>query len=400
MVVLCACMVFPCAVPAFAEVYNPYDYGTVTIDGQNEVVTITDYYNSFFWQRFHNDQPSVEGHGTAFSYDTQMRYVDNDQIYLYVFGDGGYLDIRGVPSGSKINFALDVETSVTVASQTYEENYTIYWQGYDSSYAEVSKAWGLKTASQYTTGYEPRQYQLTMDISTDSLAGCSYIKLWVVWDFAGVANENDTTKVSVFAGSQAMSLVVPYSQLYQLQAQGEETNRLLTDIETALESNGQTLDDILKQQEANGDKLDDMNQNIESLPGEIGDQMQGIIDNEKDEAKNEGNKFVDQILDALPDSSQEVLAALKSLPDAMAYTGTDAVLQIPSLVMPAVGDLIPETELWSGGELDFAEYVEMLPSTLLQLVQALFTIAIVLYGVYELKGIISYCLTLRESKGG
>ena len=34
------------------------------------------------------------------------------------------------------------------------------------------------------------------------------------------------------------------------------------------------------------------------------------------------------------------------------------------------------------------------------LVQALFTIAIVLYCAYELKGIVSYCLTLRESKGG
>lgn len=146
--------------------------------------------------------------------------------------------------------------------------------------------------------------------------------------------------------------------------------------------------------------LGSINDRLDELPDKIGDQFQDVIENEKEESKGEGNKFVDQILDALPDPSADVLAAFKILTDATSYSGTEAVLPIPSLVLPGIDGLFPTTELWSGTEFDFGEYVGMLPSGLLTLVQSLFTIAIVLFCVYELKGIISYCLTLRESKGG
>ena len=108
---------------------------------------------------------------------------------------------------------------------------------------------------------------------------------------------------------------------------------------------------------------------------------------------------MDQILGALPDPSTKVLGALKGLTDATSYTGTKAALTIPPIVLPGIGDLFPTTEIWGGAEFDFGEYIEYLPSTLLTLVRSLFTIAIVLYCVYELKGIISYCLTLRSNKG-
>lgn len=100
-----------------------------------------------------------------------------------------------------------------------------------------------------------------------------------------------------------------------------------------------------------------------------------------------------------PDPSTDVLAALKSLTDATAYTGIDAVLPIPAIVLPGIDGLFPETVIWEGTEFDFGDYLGFIPSSLLTLVQSLFTIAIVLFCVYELKGIISYCLTLRESKG-
>lgn len=148
------------------------------------------------------------------------------------------------------------------------------------------------------------------------------------------------------------------------------------------------------------EKLEDIDNKLDKLPGNIGDEMQGIIDNEKEQSKGEGNKFVDQILDALPDPSTDVLAALKSLTDATAYTGTDAVLPIPAIVLPGIEGLFPETVIWEGTNFDFGEYLGFIPSSLLTLVQSLFTIAIVLFCVYELKGIISYCLTLRENKGG
>ena len=148
------------------------------------------------------------------------------------------------------------------------------------------------------------------------------------------------------------------------------------------------------------DSLDDQKQAIDELPDKIGDQMQNVMDTEKENSKNEGNKFVDQILDKLPDPSQGILDALGELTSAVNYTGTDASLQIPAIVLPGIEGLFPETEIWGGTEFSFSTYVQMLPYGLVTLVQSLFTIAIVLFCVYELKGIISYCLTLREKDGG
>lgn len=99
--------------------------------------------------------------------------------------------------------------------------------------------------------------------------------------------------------------------------------------------------------------------------------MQNVMDNEKEQSKDEGNKFVDQILDKLPDPSQGVLSALGDLTSAINYTGTDAPLKIPAIVLPGIGGLFPETELWGGAEFSFSEYMEMLPSGLLTLVKSL-----------------------------
>ena len=128
--------------------------------------------------------------------------------------------------------------------------------------------------------------------------------------------------------------------------------------------------------------------------------MQNVIDNENSKAESSGNKFVNQILDKLPDPSTDVLAALKLLTDATAYTGTDAKLKIPAIVFPAIEGVFPETVIWKGADFSFSDYLAYIPSTLLTVVQSLFTIAIVLYCVYELKGIISYCLTLNDKKVG
>lgn len=145
--------------------------------------------------------------------------------------------------------------------------------------------------------------------------------------------------------------------------------------------------------------LEAIQSDLQNLPGQIGDAFQDVIDKENEKHESEGNKFVDQLLDILPDPSQDVLVALGSLAGATGYTGTDAVLPIPAIVLPGISGLFPETVLWGGGQLDFGEYLGVIPSSLLTLVQSLFTIAIVLFCVFELKGIISYCLTLRSGKG-
>lgn len=396
---LAVVLLFGVPVMASAAVIDPYDLaGNIIADGANDLLTISFPTDNFYWRALHDGSQSHTGYGQTFSYKTQMRYVDNDTVYFHPFGKDTFFPAKGVADDGAFDINISLPLVVRDATQTYGVTGKLYawFRNADGTNNSVVLSTVDFSSIQTNVSVVPR-FNL-QDLTLD-LAGVDYFNFYVVLDFYGVANESDTASVEVSCNS-SIDLKMRISSFYRQNANNEEMKGIMNEIHTQLDDQGQTLDDILKQQESNGDKLDDMNQNIESLPGEIGDQMQGIIDTEKDEAKGEGNKFVDQILSALPDPSQNVLAALKALPDAMAYTGTDATMQIPALVMPAVGDLVPETELWQGGQLQFDEYVAMLPPTLLSLVQSLFTIAIVLYCVYELKGLISYCLTLRESKGG
>lgn len=381
-------------VMASAAVLDPYDLaGHIIADGANDLLTISFPTDNFYWRALHDGSLSHTGYGQTFSYQTQMRYVDNDTVYFHPFGKDTFFPAKGVADDGAFDINISLPLVVRDATQTYGVTGKLYaWlRNSDGTNNSVVLSTVDIASIQTNVSVVPR---FTLQDLTLNLAGVDYFNFYVVLDFYGVASESDTAAVEVSCNS-SIDLKMRISSFYRQNANNEEMKGIMNEIDTQLDEQGQTLDDILKQQEANGDKLDDMNQNIESLPGEIGDQMQDIVDNEKNQANNKGNEFVDQILDALPDPSTKVLASLKSLTDATSYTGTDAKLQIPGIVLPAVGMLIPETELWEGTQLDMGSYMELLPGTLVTVVQSLFTIAIVLYCVYELIGLIGFCLTLR-----
>ena len=381
-------------VMASAAVLDPYDLADlVEADGSNDKLYITFPEDDFYWLRYADGNLGGVGHGNPFQFDVQMRWVDNNVVYFYPFGKDNFFPAEGLSNNALFNYSF--RFFLTCTNQTQEFTaigklylYARYKDGTTGSIL-ADELDGTKTVNQSSIAFLFTRAGKAID-----LTNVESFNFYFAVDFNGVANENDTTSVTVGCDGY-FRLIFSLSAYYREVAAAGKTNALIQEVQTQLGEQGQTLDDILKQQEANGGKLDDMNQNIESLPGEIGDQMQDIVDNEKNEANNKGNEFVDQILDALPDPSTKVLASLKSLTDATSYTGTDAKLQIPGIVLPAVGMLIPETELWEGTQLDMGSYMELLPGTLVTVVQSLFTIAIVLYCVYELIGLIGFCLTLR-----
>lgn len=381
-------------VMASAALLDPYDYATnIAVDGSNDVVTVGLPSNMGWWRRFHDGSLSTTGAGPTFMYSTQMRYVDNDTVYYYPFGYGNSFPTDGIPRDTEISGNISFKFTATNFTQGYSVTHSLYLKTWDTSGNQVYSI-SLYSSNLTPSGSGSYTDNFTFTAPAYYLDDAASWSLEAVIDYAGVSDETDTTAVTLSYDTD-LNLKYSISSLWKLQQETGKTNKLLEEVSDRLESNGQTLDDILKQQEANGDKLDDMNQSIETLPGAVGDEIQGIIDNEKDEANNQGNEFVDQILEALPDPSTKVLASLKSLTDATSYTGTDAKLQIPGIVLPAVGMLIPETEIWEGAELDFGAYMQLLPEILVTVVQSLFTIAIVLYCVYELIGLIGFCLTLR-----
>ena len=168
---------------------------------------------------------------------------------------------------------------------------------------------------------------------------------------------------------------------------------VVTKSDSALEDIGDELSGV-------NDKLEDQGEKLDQLPDKIGDEFESVIDQEKEESKQEGNKFVDQVLDKLPDPSQGVLSALGELTSAVGYTGTEAVIPFPAIVVPGIDGLFEDIVIYDGSDFDLGSCVSYVPENILTVIQSLFTIAIVLYCVYELKGIISFIFTLKEKNNG
>ena len=364
-------------VPARAA-YDYNDYITnIEVDGDMDIVTITAPANSYkielvciengLFQTFYDDT-------FTWSLESSLNY----SIYFTGFYGTGLLDVTNIPDGTLVTYNISCSSEGGLAYNTPNWYTTIYYRD-NTSYLG---------ADAVNHGKEAILDNLTFEMTMNKLDGATMASFDVSCrNFQPFYSGDFTFTIN------SLKLTLSISSLYRLQEQTGKTNAILKEVELQLAEQGKTLDDILNQQEQTNDKLD-------KLPSQIGDEMQGVIDNEKAESESEGNKFVDQILDALPDPSADVLVAMKSLTDSMAYTGTDAVLPIPAIVLPGIDGLFPETEIWGGTDFDLGEYINLLPPALLTLVQSLFTIAIVLFCVYELKGIISYCLTLRENKGG
>lgn len=134
--------------------------------------------------------------------------------------------------------------------------------------------------------------------------------------------------------------------------------------------------------------VDDVGSAVETLPGSITSGMQDIMDQQQSAAESQGQESVDQIIEIIPNESQGFLDALGSLVDALGYNGTDAVLTVPAIKIPAVGGLFPETVLCAEQTINFGDYFAKIPENLLMLVRALFDIAIVVYCVKEFLGVL------------
>ena len=120
---------------------------------------------------------------------------------------------------------------------------------------------------------------------------------------------------------------------------------------------------------------------------------------EKNETQAAGDKSTSDTESALPSVNEGFGTSLKSFVQSMSYNGTEAILPIPRLYIPAMSNVTDEITLMNEQNYDMSAAINLyLPDTLLKLIRHLFTIALILYCVYELYGLIQYVLTLR--KGG
>lgn len=133
------------------------------------------------------------------------------------------------------------------------------------------------------------------------------------------------------------------------------------------------------------------------LEGEFSSQISQ--DNEEQKANEGGKDSSDKAQNAVPSVDSGFSNSLKAFVNSMSYDGTEALLPIPKASIPAISGVTDEIEIIPQQDYDLSSAInQYIPKTLLDLIRYLFTIALVLYCVYELYGLIQYVLTLK--KGG
>lgn len=251
------CLLVACfSVSASADILDPYEDGTVLVDGNLEIVTVKLNTSGMFWQRFHDGADSYNAWGTDFTYSTQMRYVDNDTVSCWPFGIMNYIDSSGIPTGSKLTVDMAVGLNVTNQSQNFECVGYLYLDTYDSRGINLSRT--TVWSEIQNPVIDQNIFFIEADIDTALLSGSDKWALVFSFDFNGVSNESDTTQVTLQCFGENISVQIPYSSLYQLQQQGVKTNKLLDQIDKQMVANGEKLDDVLKEQQSSNEKLDEI----------------------------------------------------------------------------------------------------------------------------------------------
>lgn len=143
-------------------------------------------------------------------------------------------------------------------------------------------------------------------------------------------------------------------------------------------------------------KLDDSSSSTETA---VDNANKKAEEREKNEAQNSGNNATDESNSAMPSIDSGFSNSLKSFVNSMSYNGTQAILPIPKTSIPAIEGITDEVVLIPEQGYDLSAVIShYIPANLLTLLQYFFDIALILYCIYELYGLIQYVLTLK--KGG
>lgn len=378
-VLLVSMMILPVSAATFN--YNDYIVETA-VEGENDILSVSfpTELNRWILADQHDSahaMKSYEGVDTAWLNTDWFSGCPNDMFIMVYRPLGNHvLRVDNIPSGSTltVNFVIDVST--TIADMCFiTPLYRILY--YDAEGNFLGRSDGIYSdegivGGDYSGGVALGNYgTVTFDGSTtiSKPDGAVYARFWF-YMYADPLKEPEGNKY-YFTVRKGGTFTFSISSLYRLQQSTGQTNELLGDI----------------------------SENIEELPGEIGDVLENQANAEKEQASQEGDSNVGAIVDVIPNESAGFMNAIQGFASAMSYGGTDAKLKIPALTIPAISGLIPETVLWDGMDLDFGQYIAMLPEGLLTLVRSLLTIALIVYCFKELYDTIAYVMTLRKGAG-
>lgn len=160
---------------------------------------------------------------------------------------------------------------------------------------------------------------------------------------------------------------------------------------------------IIDNQNANTDKIiANQNSNTDKEIQADKENTQAIIDNqnelaeqEKQEIQNSGNQATDAA-DSIPNESEGFINALGTFVSTMSTTDTACSITFPAIKTPSFAG-IPAATLSEEKEVDFSAAISLIPSDIMKLIQALTTIALIVFCFKELYDTISEALTRKKA---
>ena len=166
------------------------------------------------------------------------------------------------------------------------------------------------------------------------------------------------------------------------------------------------LQNIYNQNVSINTKLDAMNELLNDIKQEqkttntwlekIFDYLNESQEQQKQEAQTQGGNSVSQGNSAIEDKGGDFAGSLSGLTNSMSYTGTQCAWEFPQVKLPAIPGVMDEMVLIKKQPIDFAVWVNAIPSDILLVVQSLCTAGLIIYCFKELYSTIAYVLTLRK----
>ena len=366
----------------YSELYSANGYNFYTFSAPVKS------YSAYGWRNSTGEiGESIEGAASMADY---FYTGINKSITFRNFYNGTVLRVNDIPNYTQMTIKIIYSAWSLIGETAYTHPIAQIGITYlDTNYNAV-KTQKYEFGQDYDTGV--LQCDMIMDIPSNA----QYCRFYVVWSHIKSLTVNENPIMWEIL-DWTMKIGVPVQAVEDAEEQDrhnqivDQNNQMIDQNDTIIDQNDQMID----QNDTIIDQNDQMIDQMETLPGEIGNEIQGVIDKEDQEAQQSGEGAAGEIMDIVPDESQGFMNALGSLVGALSYNGTAAKLPVPAIVLPAIPGVMDELKLTDKLEVDFGYWVQQIPGDVIEIVQIICTIALIVYCFKELYSTISYAMTLK-----
>lgn len=223
-------------------------------------------------------------------------------------------------------------------------------------------------------------YKQISQLSSNSSNGLSGVESAIDELYSLVGELKDNTEVKLDNLSEQLTHIKNY-----LNEMVSILNIQLGDINDELDRISEKLDKMVEEQQETNSWLE-----------KIFNYLNESQEKQKQEAQAQGNSSTSQGMNSIEDKGAGFTDSLGGLVSSMSYTGTECAWNFPEIKLPAISGVMDEVTLMESQPIDFAVWVNAIPSNILIVVQSLLTIGLIVYCFKELYSTIAYVLTLRK----